>query len=206
MFQINNKHAIIAAAKNPLRSNKMLFSGSEQFYYENNLNCNFQLSNKNILITKEIFVEASWNTILNCSSLLLLDGLEDPRNIGSILRSAAAFNYGIIIRGGKGCPINETVIKCASGAADLIPIFVLKDMASKIKVLKNNGFLFIGMEEHHETIAPQDQRKILVLGHEGSGISHLLRQNIDCFYTIPTSGPLSTLNVSVAAALAMFSL
>ena len=203
MYTISGRHAIFAAARNPKRGN-MTFFGSKELYRELELKCDFQQSSKNYLRVSEIVPYSTFEDMLKKKCLILLDSLEDPRNLGSIIRSACAFGYGVIIRAGKGCEINETVVRCAAGGVDLTPIFLLKNTSTTLNKLKDQGFTLVGLDENgRSSVGSCVDKVLLVIGSEGSGISRLVSDNLDIVYSIPTSGKLKTLNASVAAAISM---
>lgn len=139
--------------------------------------------------------------------VLILDGITDPHNLGAILRSADQFGVDLaIIPERRSVQANETVVKVSSGAAQYVPLAVVTNIAREIDVLRDNGFWIYGADmagEDSYTVkwAP---RTAIVLGSEGSGIGQLVRKKCDIFASIPMSGHIDSLNVSVAAGILMY--
>lgn len=140
--------------------------------------------------------------------VILLDQVSDPHNIGAILRTAAAFNAKAIIMTERHAP-NETAIlaKSASGALELVPIIRFSNLAHAIQELKDIGFWIYGFAESGSTPLAQTTfsgKVALIMGAEGTGIRDLTRKNCDFLVHLETSDTFSTLNVSNAAAIAMY--
>ncbi|NQU16632.1 MAG: 23S rRNA (guanosine(2251)-2'-O)-methyltransferase RlmB [Candidatus Saganbacteria bacterium] len=139
---------------------------------------------------------------------LILDGIEDPHNFGAILRTAeCAGVHGVIIRKNRQVQVTETVVRVSTGAADLVKIARVPNIAEAINTLKDQAITVVGLEasgnqEYSKTdlIIPL----ALVIGSEGKGISHLVKQRCDQLINIPLKGQISSLNASVAAGIVMF--
>ena len=140
--------------------------------------------------------------------LLLLDGLEDPRNFGAILRTAEAAGVdGVIIPKRRSVGITDVVHKTSTGAADLVPIAQVNTLNQTIATLKKENFWIAGIEANGDTAYTAfDYRQptALVIGSEGWGLSRLVRENCDVIVQIPMRGKISSLNASVAAAIVMY--
>ncbi|MBS7459018.1 23S rRNA (guanosine(2251)-2'-O)-methyltransferase RlmB [Coralloluteibacterium stylophorae] len=140
--------------------------------------------------------------------VLVLDGVQDPHNLGACLRSAAAANAtAVVIPKDKSAPVNATVRKTASGAADRIPVVRVTNLARSLRTLKDAGVWVYGLAGEGEgTLYGLDLEGnvALVLGGEGEGLRRLTREQCDGLVRIPMPGQMESLNVSVAAGVALF--
>lgn len=142
------------------------------------------------------------------SFVIILDHLEDPHNLGAIIRtSEAAGVNGIIIPKDRGVTVNSTVIKTSTGAIDNIPISMVTNLNQTIQDLKKNGFWVVGTDMDNST----DYREIdysgkiaLVIGNEGSGMSRMIRESCDFIARIPMYGKVNSLNASVATGIMIY--
>lgn len=139
--------------------------------------------------------------------LVVCDGIEDPHNLGAILRSAdGAGAHGIIVSR-RHCPaIGQTVFKASAGAAAHVPIAKVTNIASAIDELKELGIWTFAAEADGEDFRSADFACpcAIVLGSEGSGVSRLVREKCDYTVSIPMHGKVNSLNVSAAAAILLF--
>jgi 23S rRNA (guanosine2251-2'-O)-methyltransferase len=140
--------------------------------------------------------------------LLLLDGITDPRNLGACLRVAdGAGVHGVIAPKDHACPLNETAIQTASGAADTVPYVMVTNLARTIDTLQERFITVIGTaDEAPQTLyeAAIPASVAWVLGAEGVGLRRLTRERCDALVSIPMAGQVSSLNVSVAAGIVLF--
>jgi len=140
--------------------------------------------------------------------LVLLDGIEDPHNLGAIVRTAlAAGAAGLIIPERRGVGLTDTVARVSAGALEHLPVARAKNLARVMEQLKEAGFWLIGLDERAEknyTEVDYKGRVGIVMGNEGAGLHELVRKRCDFIVSIPTAGPVRSLNVSVAAGIVLF--
>ncbi len=140
--------------------------------------------------------------------LLLLDELEDPHNLGAILRTADAVGVdGVLIPRRRSCPLSATVAKTSAGAVEYVPVARIGNVAQTIRDLKEEGFWIVGADMDGTADyfdADLTGATVLVVGSEGRGISRLVRESCDVLVKIPMLGKINSLNVSVAGAVLMY--
>lgn len=136
------------------------------------------------------------------SIVLILDGVQDPRNFGAIIRSAEIFGVkGIIIPERNSVKINETVIKTSTGAIEHVNIVKVTNISDAIEKLKKLDFWIYGAEGSGDKFYYEEKypnKTALVLGSEGEGIRKKVKENCDILIKIPMYGKINSLNVSVA--------
>ncbi len=134
---------------------------------------------------------------------VICDGVEDPHNLGAIIRSAeGAGVHGIIIAKRRCCPVTATVAKASAGAIEHIAVARVSNIASAIDELKKRGVWIYGAEADGTNLYKADLKgsAAFVVGSEGSGISHIVREKCDFMLSIPMYGKVNSFNVSCAAA------
>ena len=157
--------------------------------------------------------EQGWSDFLSAheadpQTLLALDHVQDPHNVGALMRSALALGaHGILVTSKHAAPLTSAVAKAAAGALDKLPVFVVPNLVRAIEEAKAKGFWCWGLSEDgnqssEQTLQPQS-RQLLVLGEEGKGLRSLTKEHVDETIALPTNPDFPTLNVSVAGAVAL---
>ena len=140
--------------------------------------------------------------------LLILDGVQDPHNLGACLRSADAAGVdAVIVPRDRSAPINSTVRKVACGAAESVPVVRVTNLARVLRALRDAGIWIHGAAgEAESSVYDADLcgPLALVLGGEGKGLRRLTREHCDNLLSIPMAGSMSSLNVSVATGVCLF--
>jgi 23S rRNA (guanosine2251-2'-O)-methyltransferase len=142
--------------------------------------------------------------------LVLLDGVEDPRNLGAIIRTAhAAGANAVIVPERRAASLTETVERTAAGAMEYLPVARVTNISRTLERLKERGYWIYGLDERGTELYDQvayAEPTVVVLGGEGKGIHHAVRNHCDVLVRIPMAGQVSSLNVSVAAGVMLFEL
>lgn len=140
--------------------------------------------------------------------LLVLDGVTDPHNLGACLRTAdAAGALAVIVPKDKAATLNATVRKVACGAAEVVPLVAVTNLARSLEKLQQRGLWVVGTAgEAEQVIYAQDLTgpTVLVMGAEGKGMRRLTREHCDFLVRLPMTGSVSSLNVSVATGVCLF--
>ena len=140
--------------------------------------------------------------------VVLLDGVEDPQNLGAIVRtSLAAGAQGVVIPERRAAGLTETVSRASAGALAHLPVARVTNLSRAMEEMKETGYWLVGLDERAETIHTEVDFKTpvgIVLGGEGKGLHALVRERCDFLVSIPTTGPVRALNVSVAAGIVLF--
>lgn len=138
----------------------------------------------------------------------ILDGIEDPMNLGAILRTAGAAGvHGVIIRSRRAVGLTAVVAKASAGAIEHVPVARVVNIAETIETLKKNNIWVTGIDMDGKTDFQKVDFKLpsaVVIGGEGQGLSPLVKKRCDTIARIPMKGAISSLNASVAAAIVMY--
>ena len=161
-------------------------------------------------------VQLSWEGMNWCEwlqknpqkNIVMLDGVQDPHNLGACMRTACALGAGaIIIPNRRAAPLNSTALKVACGAGAWLPVFAVNNLASCLKIFKDMGYWVIACSEHaRNELRPNefsDKKKLLIMGNEQKGVRSSIIQQSDYLLKLPTPGPIKSLNVSVALGVAL---
>ena len=140
--------------------------------------------------------------------IVILDGIEDPHNLGAIIRTAeTAGAHGIIIPKRRAASVNSTVNKVSAGAVEHMKIARVNNINDTIKYLKDNGIWIIGTDMEATKYYYEEDFNLpvgIVIGSEGFGMSRLVKENCDLLVKIPMKGKITSLNASVSAGIAMY--
>lgn len=140
--------------------------------------------------------------------LVVLDGVEDPHNLGAIIRTAhAAGAGGVVIPDRRSAGVTDVVAKAAAGALEYLPVARVTNINRTLEDLKRRGFWIYGLDERGPREYDQVEfasPTVLVLGGEGKGLHEQVRKHCDELLSIPMAGRISSLNVSVAAGVVLF--
>jgi len=151
---------------------------------------------------------ADLESVAEAEMLVVLDGVEDPHNLGAVIRTAHAAGAGaVIIPERRAAGVTDVVAKAAAGALEHLPVVRVTNINRTLEDLKERGYWIYGLDErgtqdHDQT--DYAQRSVLVLGGEGKGLHEQVRKNCDIMVRIPMAGKISSLNVSVAAGVVLF--
>jgi 23S rRNA (guanosine2251-2'-O)-methyltransferase len=165
-----------------------------------------------IMVEVEELPEVSFDTILSDEAgpgfVVVLDQVTDPHNVGAVLRSACAFGAkAVLMTDRHAAAATGTLAKSASGALDNIPLLRITNLAQTLAELQQASYWCIGLAEegkHNLSDVKMPPRVALVLGAEGEGLRRLTRESCDEIARLPTGGPVGSLNISNAAAVAIY--
>jgi 23S rRNA (guanosine2251-2'-O)-methyltransferase len=139
--------------------------------------------------------------------IIVLDEIEDPHNLGAILRTADAVGaHGVIIPKRRAVPLTEGVAKVSAGAVEYVPVARVANIVQTIEQLKKAGCWVVGTSLKGKKIYEQDLKGplVVVIGSEGSGLSKLTEEKCDFLVTIPMLGQINSLNASVATGVVLY--
>ena len=166
------------------------------------------MNHQGVMIEAEPFNYKDLSDLSNYQRLIILDQIEDPHNLGAIIRSAESFGFdGVIIPERRSASVSPIVYKTSAGAINNINVIMVKNINRAIEEIKEAGFWVYGLAG--EASSPIDKTDLkgkvcLVVGNEGKGLSRLVRENCDILINIPMKGFVNSLNASVASAIAMY--
>ena len=201
-------------------ANKSAIENNNYSYY-NQIAFNIEINNLsfargNSLIFKDISFSVKPGQVMviqgpngkGKTTLLLIDNLSDPRNLGACIRSAAVADItGVVINKFHCSPITETVRKVSAGGTESIPIFVVSNFVNVLKMLKDSGLEIIGTSERatmHYTKIDMNKRVAIVVGSEEKGIREQTLKNCDHVVNLSFNKAFNSLNVSVASSIMIF--
>jgi 23S rRNA (guanosine2251-2'-O)-methyltransferase len=140
--------------------------------------------------------------------IVLLDGIEDPHNLGAIIRTTlAAGAHGVVIPERRAAGLTDTVARSSAGALAHLPVAKVTNLVRTMEELKEAGYWLVGLDERanqNYTEADYTSPVAIVMGSEGKGLHELTRKRCDFVVSLPTTGPVKSLNVSVAAGVVLF--
>ena len=231
-YYIWGLHASIAALNNNNRKIKNIYcsqlvfdkyldnlvhmTGSVKILKNNDLDIllNNKVTHQGIVIeTLPLNYSVISDSLNNDDTIIALDQVTDPQNVGAIIRT---FNFfggkNLIITKDHSSEINGSLAKSASGALENINIIKVPNLSMALKNLRKKGFIIIGLDENgdvllHNTKDYRNEKKVLVMGSEGKGLRRLTRENCDFLVSIANNNnnsDFNTLNVSVSSALALY--
>ncbi|HVY52104.1 MAG TPA: 23S rRNA (guanosine(2251)-2'-O)-methyltransferase RlmB [Devosia sp.] len=165
-----------------------------------------------VLLETELLPEPALNEVAeqaeNGGPLVVLDQVTDPHNVGAILRSAAVFGASALVMTRRHSPpLSGALAKSASGALEVVPVVLVPNLARALAELADMGFWRLGLDGEADALIddqPLAQRTALVLGSEGRGLRRLTRDLCDTLCRIGAAGSIASLNVSNAAAVALY--
>ena len=146
------------------------------------------------------------------ASVLVLDKVTDPHNVGAIIRSCDQFGASLVVlpehNSANDIEGNEVIGRTSAGASAWVPVAIVNNLVRAVEELKDAGFWIYGADAGGQTLGTIDfpEKTCIIMGSEGSGISQLLEKKCDSIVSIPTCGKIDSLNVSVAAGVLLYEL
>ncbi len=202
-YIIDQNTPIVAKIIDKLKKAGVDISYVDKRYFEK-----IEANHQGVMIEVDSYQYASLDDISDATKVILLDQIEDPHNLGAIIRSAESFGFdAVIIPEHRSAKVNPTVYKTSAGAINNIKVVRVTNLNRTIDAIKENGFWVYGLAgEAQSDLAATDLtgKVALVVGNEGSGISRLTREHCDMLIKIPMIGKVNSLNASVASAIAMY--
>ncbi len=163
-----------------------------------------------VVLVADPLDDVSLDDLAEARLIVALDQVTDPHNVGAILRSAVALGAGGLLTTTRHAPTEGGVLaKAASGAVDLLPIAAETNLSRAIAALREHGFTAIGLDseaEHDLEDVPVGDKVVLVLGAEGKGVRPGVRAGLDAMARLTVPGAIASLNVSNAAAIALYAI
>lgn len=207
------KRAYIIDQKTPIVGkiiDKLTRAKVEIKFVDKNFFRDVEGNHQGVMIEVDSFKYGSLDDVKEAERLILLDKIEDPHNLGAIIRSAESFGFdGVIIPERRSAKVSPTVYKTSAGAINNIKIVMVKNLNRAMEALKDQGFWIYGLAGEAESSIDQTDLKgkvALVVGNEGDGLSRMVREHCDMLVKIPMQGLVNSLNASVASAISMYEL
>ena len=173
----------------------------------NDLNKICNKKHQGILAYVDDFKYSSLDKIENEKLVVMLDHIEDPHNLGAIIRTCEAAGVkNIIIPKDRSVDVNDTVIKTSVGAINYVNIIQVSNLVNAINSLKDRGYFIYGTDMHkknYKDVSFSD-KVCLIIGNEGKGISNIVKKNCDEIISLPQNGKINSLNASVAAGILIY--
>ena len=202
-YIIDQKTPIVKKIIDKLNKKNVKIEFVDKNFFEN-----YNGNHQGVMIEVDSFNYASLYDLKEAKRVILLDKIEDPHNLGAIIRSAESFGFdGVIIPEHRSAKVNPTVYKTSAGAINNIKVVMVTNLNQSIEKIKENGFWVYGLagEARNSLVTTDLTGKVaIVIGNEGDGISRLVRKNCDALIKIPMLGKVNSLNASVAAATCMY--
>jgi 23S rRNA (guanosine2251-2'-O)-methyltransferase len=173
-------------------------------------------NHKGVVAQVSPYPYVDWDDLLSMDSpsgspplLLLLDRLQDPQNVGTLMRTSDAVGIsGIVIPKHRAAEITPAVSSASAGAVEHLRVAIVTNMSKAIGQLKDQGFWVMGLERAPGAVDPAqarlDGKLALVVGSEGFGLSRLVRESCDLLIELPMAGEISSLNAAVAGSIALY--
>lgn len=202
-YIIKQNSKIVDEIINKLKKNNIEINFVDKRFFDK-----IDMNHQGVCVEAESFSYKDLSDLDKYQRLIILDQIEDPHNLGAIIRSAESFGFdGVIIPERRSASVSPIVYKTSAGAINNIDIIMVKNINRAIEEIKEAGFWVYGLAG--EASSPIDQTDLtgkvcLVVGNEGKGISRLVRKNCDILINIPMKGFVNSLNASVASAIAMY--
>ena len=202
-YIIKQNSKIVDEIINKLKKNNIEINFVDKRFFDK-----IDMNHQGVCVEAESFSYKDLSDLDKYQRLIILDQIEDPHNLGAIIRSAESFGFdGVIIPERRSASVSPIVYKTSAGAINNIDIIMVKNINRAIEEIKEAGFWVYGLAG--EAASPIDQTDLkgkvcLVVGNEGKGISRLVRKNCDILINIPMKGFVNSLNASVASAIAMY--
>jgi 23S rRNA (guanosine2251-2'-O)-methyltransferase len=164
-------------------------------------------NHQGIVLEIEDYKYCDIDELIEDEKLIILDHLEDPHNLGAIIRTCEAAGIkGIIIPKDRSVSINSTVMKVSAGALELVKIAQVTNLSQTMNYLKKQGYWIVGTDMQGTKYNEIDYsgKIVIVIGNEGKGMSDIITKNCDFIASIPMRGNINSLNASVAAGIIIF--
>ena len=186
-----------------LKQNKIRF----EFVPVQRLNKMVRENHQGIVIDVDDYLYYKLSDILNEDFVVCLDHLEDPHNLGAIIRTCECAGIkAIIIPDNRSVRVNETVMKISAGAINNVKVVLVSNLNNALKKLKDNFFFVYAADMDGKDYRTLDyaEKRALVIGAEGAGVSRIIRESADEIVSIPMFGKINSLNASVSAAILIY--